>query len=92
VPMMGALACPSGVSIQTRRQLVDVLRRRSPLGADRVPGRVGGIGVEPREAAALHRRDRATASDAEAALALDALWADVARHPMALLSRVSYSP
>ena len=67
-------------------RVIDEFRRRPPLGADRLPGRVRRVGVKPGEAAIFHRRHRAAAGDAEAAIAVDALYAGVISHDISLPS------
>ena len=55
--------------------VIDQLRRGAALGAERLAGRVRGIGIEPREAAVLDHRDAAAACDAEPAIAVNAACA-----------------
>ena len=66
--------------------MIDEFRRRPALGADRLPGRVRWVGVEPGEAAIFDRRHRAAAGDAEPAIAVDALRAGVISHDISLPS------
>jgi hypothetical protein len=54
----------------SRSGVIDKLRCSAALGADRLAGRVRGIGIEPGEAAILDGRNGATAGDAQAAEAL----------------------
>ena len=72
--------------------MIDEFRRRPPLGAERLPGRVRWVGVQPGEAAILYRRHRAAAGDAEAAIAVDALRAGVIRPCYRAPFRVSVKP
>src|SRR5262245_15058227 len=53
--------------------VIDELRRRSPLRADRLAGRMQGIGLQRDESPVLHHRDRAASRDAERAVARDSL-------------------
>ena len=60
--------------------MIDELRSRPPLGADCVPSRVRRVGVKAGEAAIFHGRDRPAASNTEAAIPVNALYAGVISH------------
>ena len=68
--------------------MIDELRSRPPFGADCVPSRVRRVGVKAGEAAIFHGRDRAAASNTEAAIPVNALYAGVISH---IALRPSYS-
>ena len=61
-------------------RMIDKFRRRAALGAERLPGWMCWIGIEAGEAALLDDRDRATSSDAEPAINMDALRIGVIGH------------
>jgi hypothetical protein len=87
---------PAGIGVALRAgapqwmgqplRMIDQFRRRPPLGAERLPGRMRGIRVQPGEAALFDRRHRATAGDAEAAIAVDTLRAGMLSHAIVLRS------
>ena len=52
-------------------RMIDELRRGAALGAERLPGWMGGIGIEASEAAIFDRCHRAAAGDAQPAIAMD---------------------
>ena len=66
----------------------DEFRRGSPLGAERLSGRVRLVRIESREAAVFHRRDGSAAGDAEATVAVDVLRAGVVSHDVAPPPRI----
>jgi hypothetical protein len=59
---------------------------RPSLGTDRLPSRVRWVGVKPSETAIFYQRHRSTASDAEAAIAMNALDVSVISHAILLPS------
>ena len=60
--------------------MIDKLRSSAALGAQRLPSRVRGVWVKPREAAALYRRNCAATGNAEAAVALDLMYLNWPSH------------
>jgi hypothetical protein len=66
--------------------MIHKFRARAPLGADRLPGRVRRIGVEPDETTIFDRCHRAAAGDAEATITVDALRASAIGHAIELAS------
>ena len=58
--------------------MIDEFRRGAAFGAERLAGRVRGIGFEPREAAVFDHGDAAASGDAEPAITVNALacWWD----------------
>jgi hypothetical protein len=53
--------------------MIDELRRRAPLGAERLTGRVRRIGFQAGEAAILDDADGAASGDAKGAISMNAL-------------------
>jgi hypothetical protein len=94
--LVPAHAFPAGVGIALRAgapqrmgqpfRMIDQFRPRPSLRAERLPGRMRGVGVKPGEAAIFDRRHRAAAGDAEATIAVDALRAGVLSHAIVLRS------
>ena len=65
-------------------RVVDELGCGAALGAERLAGRMRGVGVEPDEAAVLDGGDRAAARDAQAAIGVDALLGGSCGHRVPL--------
>jgi hypothetical protein len=60
--------------------MIDQFRRGAALGAQRLPGRVRGIGFEAGEAAVFDGRDGAAPGDAQPAIGVNALHAGMIGH------------
>ena len=60
--------------------MIDELRSRASLGAERLPGWVRRIGVQPFETAVFYRRHGAAAGDAQSAIAVDVLRSGLMSH------------
>ena len=61
-------------------RVIDQLGCGAALGADRLPGRMRGIGIEPGEAPVLHRGDGAATRDAQGAMAVNFLRGRMVSH------------